>query len=175
MWRIRRGMTLSGLARAADISKSTISELERGHGNPSLDTLWSLARTLNVPLGAFFVNNQSKSEADVRRLAEAPVIASDGEDYVAQIMAGWQSRGEVELVIVTLASGARRNSRGNAPGVVERALCVKGEVEVGTVGGRSAVLREGDIMTFAATPPHYYWAPNGPGRLVVVQQYPAYS
>ena len=163
-------MSVSALARAADISKSTVSELERGNGNPSLDTLWSLARTLNVPLGSLFVDSRSDSEAEVQRYDDAPILAQSDEGHVARLLAGWQSHGEIEIAVVTLSANARRASKGNSPGVVERVVCAEGNVEVGTTG-RSAVLGVGDLLTFRADQPHFYQAIGGPGRLVVVQQY----
>ena len=41
--RERSGMTLSEAARRAGIAKSTLSQLESGTGNPSVETLWALA------------------------------------------------------------------------------------------------------------------------------------
>lgn len=171
-WRLARGMSVSALAREAGIAKSTVSELERGHGNPSLDTLWALSRALNISLGSLFVSASGHGEVEVSRLADAPVMAHEGEDFVAQLMAGWRNLGEVELAVVSLAAGARRNSLGNAIGVVERALCVQGVVEVGP-NERTKVLEVGDMLTFLAHQPHIYHALGGPARLVVVQQYPA--
>lgn len=170
-WRLRRGLSASALARAANISKSTVSELERGQGNPSLDTLWSLARALDVALGAFFVEPEVSGETRVLRLANASVIAKDGDRYSAQLLANWPGGGDVELAIITLKAGARRDSKGNSPGVLERAVCVSGTVEVGA-GEGSDVLEVGDMTTFAADQKHFYRAVNGAARLVVVQQYP---
>lgn len=172
MWRQRRGMSVSALARLAEVSKSTVSELERGHGNPSLDTLWSLAKSLNISLGALFISPSGRRDAELCRLVDAPVIASDGHQFIAQLMAGWMPHGEVELSVVTLAPGAERNSAGNAPDVIERVVCASGQVEVGPAG-REQVLEEGDMLTFRADQPHVYRAGEQGGRLVVVQQYPA--
>lgn len=170
-WRLRRGLSASALARAANVSKSTVSELERGQGNPSLDTLWALARALNVALGTFFAGTNVPDETRVLRLANASVIAKDGDSYVAQLLANWPGDGDVELAIITLRAGARRDSQGNSPGVLERAVCVDGTVEVGA-GEVSDVLEVGDMTTFAADQKHFYRAVNGATRLVVVQQYP---
>ncbi len=172
-WRVRRGVSVSALAREAGVSKSTISELERGLGNPSLDTLWSLAKALHVSLGALFMAQGGRSDMELRRLVEAPVIAREGDEFVAQLMAGWPTNGgEVELSVVTLGAGAVRDSRGNAPDVVERAVCVTGPVAVGPAG-REVILEPGDLVTFRADQPHTYRAFDTPARLVVVQQYPA--
>lgn len=168
-WRIRRKLSVSALARAAEISKSTISELERGIGNPSLDTLWSIAKTLNIPLGALFIDTRTSEEPEVRRYVDAATLA-ESEQHVAKLLAGWPANGEIEIAVVELAADARRDSLGNAPGVLERAVCVAGHIEVGT-RGHSALLGVGDLITFRADQPHFYHAVNGSGRLIVVQQY----
>lgn len=41
--REKLGLTVTELAKRAGIAKSTLSQLEGGAGNPSLETLWSLA------------------------------------------------------------------------------------------------------------------------------------
>ena len=46
-----RGLSLSQLAGQAAIAKSNLSRLEQGNGNPTIDTLWRLARQLRVPFG----------------------------------------------------------------------------------------------------------------------------
>ena len=42
--RERVGLSLSELAKQAGIAKSTLSQLESGTGNPSVETLWALDR-----------------------------------------------------------------------------------------------------------------------------------
>lgn len=170
-WRLRRGLSVSALARAAEVSKSTISELERGVSNPSLDTLWAIAKSLNVSLGAMFVDPDGVQEPAVRRYVDAPALTAEGQAHQAKLLLGWQARGEIEIAFVSLEHGARRDSPGNAPGVIERVVCVQGEVDVGLPDNYST-LGVGDLITFRADQPHFYHAPDGPGELVVIQQYP---
>lgn len=47
-FREKRGLTLTGLAELTGIGKSTLSNLERGSGNPTIETLWRLAQVLGV-------------------------------------------------------------------------------------------------------------------------------
>ncbi|MFC4224252.1 helix-turn-helix domain-containing protein [Lysinibacter cavernae] len=173
-WRERRGLSVSGLARDAGISKSTVSELERGNGNPSLDTLWALAKALNVSLGALFVDQGPVGETVFKRLVEAPTIARDGDEFIAQLVSAWRNSGEIEISVVTLAQDGKRDSRGNAAGVIERVVCMRGLVEVGPVGA-SVLLEPGDMLMFRADQPHIYHARGEGGRLLVVQQYPTDS
>src|SRR5690242_11606233 len=44
--RARAGLSLTELARRAGVAKSTLSQLESGLGNPSVETLWALGVAL---------------------------------------------------------------------------------------------------------------------------------
>jgi transcriptional regulator with XRE-family HTH domain len=48
--RIQRGMTLTGVAEATGLSKSTLSRLETGQRRPTLELLLALSQTYQVPL-----------------------------------------------------------------------------------------------------------------------------
>src|ERR1051325_7158723 len=47
--RRRTGLSLTEVARRAGIAKSTLSQLESGTGNPSVETLWAICVALDVP------------------------------------------------------------------------------------------------------------------------------
>src|SRR5690348_3091479 len=47
--RLDAGLTLSDLAGAAGLGKSTLAQLESGKANPSVETLWAIAAALKVP------------------------------------------------------------------------------------------------------------------------------
>ena len=51
--RSRTGLSLAEVARRAGIAKSTLSQLESGNGNPSLETLWALCVALDIPFARF--------------------------------------------------------------------------------------------------------------------------
>jgi transcriptional regulator with XRE-family HTH domain len=170
-WRIRRGMSVSDLAREAGISKSTLSELERHNGNPSLDTLWALAGALNIPLGFLFIDNDTDKTLRVVLEDEAAIVTPDQPDYVARLMACWDVNGEVEIYVVTMAEGTRRDSGSHGFGVVEHAISIEGHVNIG-LSNESTELRPGDFITFPADQPHHYEAIGGPARLLSIHQYP---
>jgi transcriptional regulator with XRE-family HTH domain len=52
--RKRRSMRVSALAAAVGVSASLISQIERGHSQPSVSTLFALAEALDVPVDGFF-------------------------------------------------------------------------------------------------------------------------
>ena len=53
-------MSLAELARRAGLAKSTLSQLESGTGNPSLETLWALAMALDVQVSRLIGEAQAR-------------------------------------------------------------------------------------------------------------------
>jgi transcriptional regulator with XRE-family HTH domain len=169
-WRLRRRVSVSALARAASVSKSTISELERNNGNPSLETLWALARALEIPLGFLFTDHDGRTGVRVVRQDEGS-IAFQQPGYVSRLVAGWEVDGEVEVYLTAMDEGARRDSDSHGEGVIEHALVIDGRVEIG-VGDELIELGPGDLMSFPAGQPHYYRSVDGPARIYGMHQYP---
>src|SRR5882757_5118388 len=76
-WRMTREMTLSALAERAGVAKSTVSLIERGQGNPSIETISALAAALGVPFASVFHDETSTDEMAVIREQDSPVIADE--------------------------------------------------------------------------------------------------
>ena len=72
--RARTGLSLAEVARRAGIAKSTLSQLESGNGNPSLETLWALCVALDIPF-ARLLEPQVNTTQVIRRGEGTKVIA----------------------------------------------------------------------------------------------------
>jgi len=57
--RARAGLSQSGLAEAAGLSRQTISEIERGATNPSLEIIDRIAAALQISIDRLFARHQS--------------------------------------------------------------------------------------------------------------------
>lgn len=177
--REERNLSISAPAGRAGGAKSTVSNLERCLGNPSIDTLWLLARVLSVPFTDLF--QEDGDDLDVLRFADAPeVMGTDrhgsrpragAPDSRVRALFRFHGRGQVEGYVLDLEAGARRRAKPHAPGMVEHAIVVSGRVVIG-VEGDSEVLGPGDRIRFAADRPHHYAAPEGPARLILIGSYP---
>jgi transcriptional regulator with XRE-family HTH domain len=167
--RLERAISLSELARTSGVSKATLSGLERGNGNPSVDTVWALAHALNAPFGELFYEND-QDVVQVMRLDEAQVVTSE-PGFTGRKLLSRQGRGGVELYVLDLEQGAKRKAAPHSPGVIEHVIVVAGRAEVGP-DDEPTVLGEGDRVTFLADRPHHYYALDGPARLLSLTDYP---
>src|SRR5436305_12635550 len=67
--RSARGLSLSELARRSGIGKATLSQLEAGTGNPTIETVFSLSRVLEVAISDL-LDHRPRGGLTVVRAAE---------------------------------------------------------------------------------------------------------
>src|SRR6187402_2099842 len=79
--RERSGISLTELARRAGLAKSTLSQLEAGAGNPSIETLWSLGVALGVPFSRLV--EPPPTQVRVIRAGQGPRLLADKSAYAA--------------------------------------------------------------------------------------------
>jgi transcriptional regulator with XRE-family HTH domain len=170
-WRQERGLSLSAAARRAEVSKATLSELERARGNPSIDTLWALARALNVPFAVLFHEDAEADAAQVLRREDAPIVTSDPPNFEMRHLLSRHHDCQFEIYEADLHALMRREAQGHSPGVVEHSIVLEGELEI-VVPPETITLRAGDIATFRADRYHHYEVKVAPVRLLIVAEYP---
>jgi transcriptional regulator with XRE-family HTH domain len=170
-WREQRSLSLSALARTSGIGKATLSDLERGRGNPSLETLWALARALRVPFAALFEDEVPGDEVRVVRYHDAPVIAASPA-FVSRHMLSRDHAGRFEVYLLELAEGRARRARGHGTALTEHVFVASGRARVGPQGDAVAVLEEHDAISFRTAGAHRYEALDGPAHLLIIHEYP---
>lgn len=69
--RLKTGMSLRELARQIDVSPSFVSQIENGKSQPSVSTLYALAKLLNVSVDELFEDKQSAAASAVQPRADA--------------------------------------------------------------------------------------------------------
>jgi transcriptional regulator with XRE-family HTH domain len=175
-WRITRELTLSALAAQAGVAKSTVSLIERGHANPSIDTVGALAAALGVPFSSLFEDESSGEEVALVRECESPVITVDptgleGEGLVVRHMLTRSGGALIEIYTLQLQPGAVLHAEPHVTGLFEHLTVASGSVQISSDSFRE-VLHAGDLISFRADRAHSYRVIEGPVRLVAVHEYP---
>src|SRR5215467_11473891 len=81
--RERAGLSISELAKRAEVAKSTLSQLESGNGNPNIETIWALSVALDVPFSRLV--DPPRPRVQVIRAGEGPRIGSSQAFYTATV------------------------------------------------------------------------------------------
>lgn len=84
------GLSLSELARRSDIAKGTLSQLESGTGNPTIETVFSLSNALGVPVSSL-LTERADPDVVLVRSSGLEVLSSDAVAAVYEAGAGVRS------------------------------------------------------------------------------------
>jgi transcriptional regulator with XRE-family HTH domain len=149
------GATLAEVATAAGLSKAILSRIENGHGNPSIETLFRIARALQLPLSALLAEDQSPRSRMIPARSGPELHADSG-------MTAWlvhaQARGHhAEVYELVLPAGIDQRTAGHLPGTEELLICLTGRLRAGPLG-EEVELAAGDAAWFAADEEHHYVA-----------------
>ena len=131
--RTRAGLSLSELAKRAGIAKSTLSQLEAGGGNPSVETLWALGVALGVPFSALV--EPPSPAVEVIRAGEGPTVASERADYVATLLSASPPGARRDIYHLRAEPGARPGVGAAHSGVCGASDRQHGATEGGAAGG----------------------------------------
>jgi transcriptional regulator with XRE-family HTH domain len=164
-----RGLSLSAVAARAGLSKTSLATIESGVGNPSLETLWRIARALDVTVGTLLAEDDPVASQVIRRDDGEWLAFESGVRGRLLYVDGRDRR--LEAIEMRLEPGRHYRSAAHAPGTEELVICLDGSATLGPQGHEEQ-LGEGDALHFAADVPHGYR--SGDGALVLCAfTYPA--
>jgi transcriptional regulator with XRE-family HTH domain len=154
--RTARRMSLATLAARADVAKATLANLEQGRGNPTIETLWSLALGLGVAFSDLLEDRRETPALVVRALAGARVRGStQGGKLDLRLLDRVERGGLVEVFDMFLPAGTDHLGGPHGNGVVERVFVYAGTITVGPVDD-PLTLGPGDYARYGGDRPHVY-------------------
>ena len=154
--RIQRNLSLGDLASAAQVSRSLVSQIERGIATPSIETLRRLASAMSVPVFSLFLDD--KGDQSIVRAADRRVVHYPGSAVTREILSP-HLRGRMAVLWVTFPPGEQSSLQPVRHVGEECVVIVAGTLEV-LIADRTIRLEKGDSMTFDAEAPHIFRNPT---------------
>jgi transcriptional regulator with XRE-family HTH domain len=165
--RKRLGISLREIARRIGVSASLVSQIERDKVNPSVSTLYALARELGLNMGDLFDPDGSVPARDARKAPPATLpIVEPGQRSVINLASGviWERLTperdpSVEFLRVTYDVGSESCPADSlvSHGGREYAFVISGRLGV-RIDFDEYCLEPGCSITFDASSPHRLWA-----------------
>jgi transcriptional regulator with XRE-family HTH domain len=154
--RMQRGLSLGDLASAAQVSRSLVSQIERGIATPSIETLRRLASAMSVPVFSLFLDD--RGDRSIVRASERRVVHYPGSAVTREILSP-HLRGRMAVLWVTFPPGEQSSLQPVRHVGEECVVIVAGTLEV-LIADRSIRLEKGDSMTFDSQAPHIFRNPT---------------
>jgi transcriptional regulator with XRE-family HTH domain len=150
----------------------TVSELERGQGNPTIETLFALAYALDATL-ADLVDAPLNAEVRVVRAVERPFIVGRPLDALAYCIAANSSGWCWRVYELLIHPGATQQAQAHRPGVEEHVYVVDGDL---TVGPQDQPISLGarNYADYSADMAHVYSSRDGARALLTMTMPPRY-
>ncbi len=157
-----REWTLEQLASASGVSAGLLSQVERGQGNPSFNTLVQVSHALGIPVARLVAGEQMSSPV-VRREERRRLNLGDKELVLAEMLTPRLDSALEAIRIVTEPGYSTKDTPFVHEGE-EFGIVLEGTHAV-NVGGAHYVLRAGDSISYSSTIPHWY---ENPGEVTSV-------
>ena len=151
--RSERRMTLDDLSRAAGVSKSMLSEIERDKANPTIAVAWRLTNALGVSLDSLFTQQKPPEAIAVSGPHEIPTLSGHDSRYQLRVWGPIELAGKFEWYELTLQPGGALVSNANEPGTREHLTVLHGTIEI-EAAGTSRKLKAADTARYIADEPH---------------------
>jgi len=167
--RKNKGLSLEAMARLSGVSRSMLSQIERGESSPTVATLWNLTRALRVDFAGLLDDDSAGSTIrEIMRAGRTPTIDSQGEGCQIRILSPPDQAGRLEVYHIQFTGDAALISEPHRLGCHEDLTVLNGALEV-TAGDQVARIAHGDTIRYAADCDHAIRATDGPaGALLIV-------
>lgn len=151
--RTERNLSLGSLAKLSGISKTMLSDIEKGNSNPTINTIWKIANGLKVPYTKLIDNTEK--ETIVLRKADALMQTDESENY--RVFCYYQATPvrNFELFYVELDAMSANNSIGHSEKSQEYIYVISGQLNL-LLENVEYVLNTGDSFAFDSSLKHTY-------------------
>ena len=150
------GLTLEQLAALSGVSKSMLSQIERGQANPTFAVLWSLTRALRLDFADLMhgaAGPKDEGAVEVVAATNTPEIRSADGRCRLRILGPPRLAGATEWYEVAIAPGGALASAAHARGAFEHFTALAGSFEIMS-GGATRRLEAGETARYPADVAH---------------------
>lgn len=156
-FRLKENLTLNDLQEMTGISKSMLSQIERGAVNPTFARVWHLTKSLGIGVGELLGEVRSGIERmktyEHLKIHSIPVISSADGLCSTRILSPIRQSLPFEWYEMILQPGGAIRANAHGVGAWEHTTVLSGRVIV-EIGDSEVELGPGDTVRYSAEQPH---------------------
>lgn len=169
--RQKQGLSLDAVAKLSGVSRSMVSQIERGESSPTVATLWNLTRALQVDFAGLLDGEAPPPGIDVVTSEQAPKIAGHGKGCQITILSAPEQVGVYEVYDIRFEPGGSLDSDPHGQGAREHLTVIEGSLRV-VSGENERNLNAGDTARYAADVAHSIRTDAAPARAFLIVETP---
>lgn len=168
--RTAKGLSLDALSKLSGVSRSMLSQIERGESSPTVSSLWNLTRALNVDFSRL-LDEEAAAQSAIREhltAGQVPVIRDRTAGCDIRILSSPEEVGQTEVYDIDFDAGSALESAPHKAGCVEHLTVISGSVEVQS-DAETVTAGTGDTVRYAADLDHAIRAADAARVILVVK------
>lgn len=151
--RKKNKLTLDQLAAASGVSRSMLSQIERGQANPTLAVTFRIAQAFGITIGELVDQPWASSTIEVVHGDDPNNLFRADQECQIRTLSPLHMEKNIEFYELTLAPGSSLSSAPHYEGTKELLTVAQGQANI--VSGESVTaLRSGDTAHYRADLPH---------------------
>ena len=150
--RTEQNLSLEELAKRTGVSRLTLTKIEHGDANPSINIMWKICNTLSIQFTELFDVNE---KIILSKASESKGIEADDKSFRIEFMFREESKSPTEFFRIYLSKSKSILTEKHNKGSVEVATVMKGKVLI-KVENEEFILDEFDSLKFDADKSHEY-------------------
>ncbi len=162
-----QGLSLEAVANLSGVSRSMVSQIERGESSPTISTLWNLTRALQVDFAGLLDGEPASDRIEVIRTGDVPRIDKMGQGLRIRILSAPEEAGQHEVYELLFEPGGTLVSKPHTRGAREQLSVIEGTLVVNS-GQATQTVNTGDTARYAADVTHSITASNAAARAFLV-------
>lgn len=146
-------LTLEQLAAASGVSRSMLSQIERGRANPTLAVTHRIARTFGLTIGELVDEPNSRPTIELVHADDPTNLFRSDDECTIRTLSPLHMEKNVEFYEIRIAASGRLRSAPHFQGTRELLTVTQGAAHV-TSGGHACRLNTNDSAHYRADVPH---------------------
>lgn len=155
--RQQRSLSLDDVAKATNVSKAQLAQIEKGEANPTVSTIWKIAAGMRISFSSLLQPPKEQFQKFDGNSATF-VSENDGNYRVYSIIPYDPDRGW-ELYKIEMEPGVIHQSEAHTEGVEETITVIQGQANIESGGMRERLI-EGETLVFSGHQTHQYENPT---------------
>lgn len=150
------GLNLNQLAELSSVSRSMLSEIERGNANPTFTSLWNITQALGISIDE--LTQQSLDDQELllehQNVQNTPRMLSEDGGCELRALNPIATATEFEWYELIMQPGSSLDSDAHTSGTQEHLSIVTGELTVELNDQRQATANAGETLRYSADVQH---------------------
>ncbi len=150
--RKKKNLSIEELSKRSGVSKSMLSQIEQGKTNPTVITVWKIARSLDISMEKLMDTEEIKS-IEVIRDEDTPIIYSEDKSIIIRVNTPIHLSDCLEIYHLTAKPNGINKSQPHFNKAEEFITVLSGKLKI-SAGNYIKTLSKGDTARYRADQEH---------------------